>query len=100
MKETMLMRRALLTAVFAVLATSAAGAQQNVTTIAGSGLFGTADGPASSASFMLPVAVAYGARGELYIADAGAQRIRELRPDGVVETLAGSGEPASQGGAV
>ena len=94
------MRCALLAAIFAALATSAAGAQQNVTTLAGSGLAGSLDGPALSATFVLPVAVAYGAAGELYIADAGAQRIRVLRADGMVETLAGSGQPVSPGGAV
>jgi hypothetical protein len=100
MNKTGPMRRALLVAVLTVLATSGASAAQNVTTIAGSGLTGSLDGPALSATFVFPVAVAYAANGELYIADAGAQRIRVLRIDGAVETLAGSGEPASPDGAV
>ena len=94
------MRCALLLAVLTMLTTSGARAAQNVTTIAGSGLTGSLDGPALNATFVFPVAVAYAANGDLYIADAGAQRIRVLRAGGAVETLAGSGEPASPDGAV
>jgi len=93
------MRHALLAAALTALATSAASAAQNVTTIAGSGAAGSLDGPALSATFVLPVAVAYAGNGDLYIADAGAQRIRVLR-NGAVETVAGSGAPESPGGAV
>ncbi len=39
----------------------------------------------------MPVGVAYSPNGTLYVADAGAQRIREVKPDGSVLTLAGSG---------
>ncbi len=68
-----------------------------VTTLAGSGKAGFADGPARSASFMLPVGVAWGTKGQLYVADAAAQRLRVVLPDGSVRTVAGSGQPASTG---
>ncbi len=51
------------------------------------------DGPAAQARFVGPDAVAVGPDGVVYIADAFANTIRELR-DGVVRTLAGrAGEP-------
>jgi hypothetical protein len=81
-----------------VFAAGTAGAQPTqpkpdaiVTTIAGEGAAGYADGPALRATFMEPTALAYGPSGELYIADQGAQRIRMLR-NGIVSTVAGSGD--------
>src|SRR5947209_10900504 len=100
MKKPGPMRHALLVATLTALATSGASAAQNVTTLAGSGAAGSLDGPALNATFVLPVAVAYAANGDLYIADAGAQRVRVLRAGGGVETLAGSGAPASPDGTV
>jgi streptogramin lyase len=68
-----------------------------VTTLAGSGQPGLADGPGISASFLMPMALAYDRHGDLYVVDAAAQRIRRVRPDGTVDTIAGSGslEPGS-----
>jgi len=63
-----------------------------VSTIAGDGTLGIRDGNARSASFVLPAAVAYGPDGTLYIADAGAQRIRAMGKDGAIVTVAGGGE--------
>jgi hypothetical protein len=62
-----------------------------VSTLAGSGEPGFADGPSSAATFLMPVAVAANARGNVYVADAMAQRIRELTPGGDVRTIAGGG---------
>lgn len=59
-------------------------------TIAGTGRSVFQDGPASSASFIEPVALAFAPDGSLYIADSGAQRIRKLK-NSIVETVAGSG---------
>lgn len=56
----------------------------DVKTIAGSGRPGIVDGPAASASFLLPTAIARAEDGTLYVADEAAQRIRALRPDGTV----------------
>jgi sugar lactone lactonase YvrE len=62
-----------------------------VTTLAGAGGYGFADGPGSSAYFASPTGVAVDAQGNVYVADQGNQRIRKIAPDGTVSTLAGSG---------
>jgi len=67
-----------------------------VWTLAGSGKLGIDDGPAARASFLMPVAVAYGPRGELYVADEAAQRIKKIE-NGAVQTIAGSGPLDSLG---
>jgi DNA-binding beta-propeller fold protein YncE len=51
---------------------------------------GFADGPAGEARFSLPKGVAVAEDGTIYVADTA--RIRVISPDGVVRTLAGSGE--------
>ncbi len=48
-------------------------------------------GSASSAILNQPSAVALDGAGNLYIADTGTQRVRQVRPDGTIETLAGTG---------
>lgn len=68
-----------------------------VTTVAGSGAPGFRDGPALQAEFMLPAALAMDADGNVYIADAAAQRIRVLGRNGIVRTLAGSGDAIDHG---
>src|SRR3954469_4617182 len=68
-----------------------------VTTIAGLGVPGLADGIASLARFSDPFAVAVGPDGRIYVADGGnSNRIRRLDGDAVV-TLAGSGEGFEDG---
>jgi hypothetical protein len=64
---------------------------------AGSGAVGLADGPAATATFMLPAQVAFGPDDRILVADAAAQRIRAVAPDGTVTTLAGSGAPNASG---
>lgn len=67
-----------------------AGDRWVVTTLAGSPTeSGMRDGKADQALFDAPHAVAFGAEGELYVADIGNHRIREIR-DGHVTTVAGS----------
>ena len=63
-------------------------ATQMVSTVAGSGSWGSTDGPAMSASFSSPRAVALAADGTLYIADEGNDAIRKLA-GGEVSTVAG-----------
>jgi sugar lactone lactonase YvrE len=64
-----------------------------VTTLAGSGVEGFADGPGAFAYFNDPSGVAVDANGTVYVADSGNRRIRKVTPGGVVTTLAGNGAP-------
>lgn len=60
-----------------------------VSTFAGTGASGSADGPGASASFMAPFGIALGADGALYVSDAEAHTVRRIGTDAVVSTLAG-----------
>ena len=64
-----------------------------VTTYAGNGTNGFAGdgGPAASAELSSPAAVAVDAAGNLYIADLGNLRIREVSANGNISTVAGNG---------
>jgi sugar lactone lactonase YvrE len=62
-----------------------------VTTVAGNGKIASTNGPALSASFNYPTAVAVDSQGNLYIADSGNNIIRKVSGSGIVSTFAGSG---------
>jgi len=62
-----------------------------VTTFAGSGLRAFSDGTGIDVAFAEPNGVAIDATGNVYVADAGNNRIRKITPGGVTSTLAGSG---------
>jgi DNA-binding beta-propeller fold protein YncE len=63
-----------------------------ITTVAGdaTGGFSGDGGPAVSASINIPSDVAVDGAGNLYIADAGNNRIRKVAPTGVITTIAGT----------
>jgi sugar lactone lactonase YvrE len=67
-----------------------------VTTIAGSGATGAADGRAWEATFNSPSAVAVDATGGIYVADTGNDAVRLITPDGLVTTIM----PGGPGGLV
>lgn len=70
-----------------------------VTTIAGnSGVAGSLDGPASTATFNLPRGIAVDNSGNLFITEYGNNKIRKLSSNGVVSTYAGSGTAGHSNG--
>ncbi len=62
-----------------------------VSTLAGSGAFGYADGTGTAAQFAGPAGVAVDANGNVYVADEYNARIRKITPAGAVTTIAGTG---------
>ena len=63
-----------------------------VTTIAGDGIGGYADGVGTSAIFSIPTGIIFDRQENLIIADLGNARVRKLVPtSGVVTTIAGNG---------
>jgi sugar lactone lactonase YvrE len=69
-----------------------------VTTLAGSGSRGAADGAGVASSFSGPRGVAVDGSGNVYVADTDNNRIRRIAAGGVVTTLAGSGSPGAADG--
>ena len=63
----------------------------NVTTIAGNGTAGFADGNGTAAQFKSPGALTVSSSGVIYVADTQNQRIRKIDTAGNVTTIAGSG---------
>jgi sugar lactone lactonase YvrE len=64
-----------------------------ITTLAGVGHFGFLGdgGLATQASLNSPMGVAVDAAGVIYIADTGNQRVRCVKPSGIITTIAGTG---------
>ncbi len=70
-----------------------------ITTYAGNGALGSGGdgGPATAASIERPIDVRTDALGNLFVADNAANRIRRIAPDGIISTIAGSGQPGATG---
>jgi uncharacterized protein (TIGR03437 family) len=64
-----------------------------ITTIAGTGTAGfSGDGvPATQSALNFPSALALDSSANVYIADSGNRRIREISPNGIINTIAGNG---------
>jgi len=69
-----------------------------VSTIAGTGAIGSADGPGSSATFNYPSAVLLDASGNILVADRSSNKIRKITSDGIVSTLVGNETAGSADG--
>ena len=70
-----------------------------VSTVAGSETSGFQDGTGADAQFNSPMGVAIGGDGCLFVADTENHRIRKIKADGTVSTVAGSGAEGFQDGA-
>ncbi len=70
-----------------------------IETVAGNGAVGSGGdgGPATEAQLTHPEGVAVDAAGNLYIADTVNHKIRKVTPDGIITTVAGTGEPGWAG---
>jgi hypothetical protein len=66
-----------------------------LTVVAGNGIRGFSGdgGPATSASLNQPQGVAVDGGGNLYIADTNNHRVRRVSANGVITTVAGTGNP-------
>jgi sugar lactone lactonase YvrE len=62
-----------------------------VSTLAGNGTQGLINAPGLLASFNQPTGIAVDAAGNVYVGDAGNDRIRKITSAGIVSTLAGNG---------
>jgi uncharacterized protein (TIGR03437 family) len=70
-----------------------------ITTVAGSGTAGFSGdgGLATAAQLSIPSGVAVDAAGNVFIADTGNRRIREVSAGGIITTIAGTGNQGSSG---
>ncbi|MBX6390682.1 MAG: serine/threonine protein kinase, partial [Frankia sp.] len=70
-----------------------------VVTVAGIGkpAFSGDGGPATAAALNRPYGPAFDAAGNMYIPDFDNHRVRRISPDGVITTIAGTGEPGFSG---
>jgi len=69
-----------------------------VSTVAGNGTRGSINGAGNVASFNNPCGICIDSTGTLYVVDHESNLIRQITPEGVVSTLAGSGTSGSVDG--
>jgi sugar lactone lactonase YvrE len=98
MRQPPILGLVLATAALVVPGASAVTGASTITTVAGNGTAGYSgdDGLATAARLNAPAGVAVDARGNLYIADAGNNRVREVT-GGRIVTIAGNGTPGYSG---
>lgn len=72
----------------------AIAADGTITTIAGTGAsgYGGDNGPAVDADLMIPVGIAAHPDGRILFTDMGNDRVRAIDPDGMITTIAGTGD--------
>jgi sugar lactone lactonase YvrE len=70
-----------------------------ITTVAGIHQFGFSGdgGPATKAALALPRGVSAGPAGNVCFADLGSNRVRCINPSGIINTVAGTGQPIFSG---
>jgi sugar lactone lactonase YvrE len=68
-----------------------------VSTFAGNGTSGSADGAGTNARFLLPLGVAVDSTGNVFVAEFNGHRIRRITPLAVVTTIAGRSQGFSNG---
>jgi len=70
-----------------------------IVTLAGTGVAGSAGdgGPARQAELNSPQGLAVDSAGNVYVADTLGNRVRRVTPNGVINTVAGTGEPGYSG---
>ncbi len=66
-------------------------ASGTVSTLAGTGMSGFADGAGNTAQFSAPEGIAIDSAGNVFVGDTGNHRIRKISPAGAVSTVAGTG---------
>jgi RHS repeat-associated protein len=68
-------------------------------TVAGTGTAGSSGdgGPATQAQINSPLGIVAGADGSLFITEYDGHRVRRIRPDGRIETIAGTGQSGFAG---
>lgn len=75
-----------------------ANAYGGVSTLAGSGLIGNANGQGAVASFHVPVSVVTDIAGNVYVADSKNHQVRKITPAGEVSVFAGDGSQGNVDG--
>lgn len=69
-----------------------------VSTLAGSGAEGFADGTGAAATFHSPIGITIDGNGNLFVSEEGNHAIRKITADGKVTTIAGNGSPGAKNG--
>lgn len=88
------MRKAVLLAICTVAPLIHATPDYTIRTVAGGG---NGETPAASASLVQAEGIAIDGAGNVYVADAGDNRIRKIKPEGIIKTIAGTGSAAFSG---